>query len=68
MKKKILTLAVLFALALFAASCSKKCICTTTIDGKEISEVEVDKASGVKCSAADSKVTVLGVVTEVTCK
>lgn len=65
--KKLFFLAIIATTVSFA-SCSKKstCTCTTTIDGEVMGEVtqEVDG----DCSDGNTKVTLMEMVTEVTCK
>lgn len=68
MKKKVLSLLVLFALSLFVASCSKNCTCTTYKDGVMVGveTEEVDKND--KCSSEDElDVLPSGIVVTVKC-
>lgn len=62
-------LLVVFAVALLfgATACKKTCTCVTKVDGVEMSTAEVDR-DGKKCSDMDSKVDLLGVTTEISCK
>ncbi|MBP5536200.1 MAG: hypothetical protein J6X62_05340 [Bacteroidales bacterium] len=71
MKKVILTLAVIAAVACMS-SCNKKCTCTTKVNGEvqsTIEDIDITKNDNIsKCKDMNSSVTILGQTTETKCK
>lgn len=69
MKKVLCVCAAALILAFFSTSCNKKCVCTTYVNGVEVSTgTTFEVENGKKCKDYNSEVTILGQTKTVKCK